>query len=94
MKFLSKYMILLWGGPEYLHLNPEKMKKTLDKENMEEGDKTALTGMIDEFQLGRRHHSDSGKLESTKPSDSSNCWTDARAAEPFLYRLENFPRIL
>jgi len=67
----SSVQSLYVGGPEYLHLNPEKMKETLDKENMEEGDKTALTGMIDEFQLGRRHHSDSGKLESTKPSDSN-----------------------
>lgn len=67
----SSVQSLYVGGPEYLHLNPEKMKETLDKENMEEGDKTALTGMIDEFQLSRRHHSDSGKLESTKPSDSN-----------------------
>lgn len=67
---LGSVQSLYVGGPDFLGLTQEKMKQTLDNENMEDGDKAALHGMIDDFKLGRRHHSDSGKLESTKPSGS------------------------
>jgi len=60
----SSVQSLYVGGREFLGLPSENLNDELENQGMNDTDKEALKGMINDFNLNRRAHSSSGKMDS------------------------------